>query len=346
MRIASVRFTIRLMKNERRKGKVKIGILGTGGIVGGVVPTLKKLEQIECYAIASRTLEKAKQVAEKYGFTKAYGSYEELVADKEVEFVYIATPHSRHFEDMKLCLEYGKHVLCEKAFTLNAEQAKEIQRLSKEKGLFVAEAIWPRYMPSRYLIDAVVESGMIGTVTRVTANLCAPISHVPRLIRPELAGGTLLDLGVYGLNFVIMHCGTEFDRVESSVELTETGVDGTEKMTLFYNDGKVAELEHSMFYQNDTRGIFYGEKGHIVVENIINPQSISVYDLEDKLIKTVQIPPQISGYEYEFVEVVECIQQGKLESISMPFVETIYMMELMDSFRKEWGVVYPQEKEN
>ena len=325
---------------------MKLGILGTGGIVGGVVPTLKKLEQIECYAIASRTLEKAKEVAQKHGFTKAYGSYEELVADKEVEFVYIATPHSRHFEDMKLCLEHGKHVLCEKAFTLNAEQAKEIQRLSKEKGLFVAEAIWPRYMPSRYLIDVVVESGIIGTVTKVTANLCAPISHVPRLIRPELAGGSLLDLGVYGLNFVIMHCGTEFDKVESSVELTDTGVDGTEKITLFYKDGKVAELEHSMFYQNDTRGIFYGEKGRIVVENIINPQSISVYDLEDTLIKTVAIPQQISGYEYEFVEAVECIKEGKLESISMPFADTIYMMELMDSFRKEWGVVYPQEKEN
>ena len=101
-----------------------------------------------------------------------------------------------------------------------------------------------------------------------------------------------------------------------------------------------------MFYQNDTRGIFYGEKGRIVVENIINPQSILVYDLEDKLIKTVAIPVQISGYEYEFVEVVECIKQGKLESNSMPFAHTIYMMELMDSFRKEWGVVYPQEREN
>ena len=323
---------------------MKIGILGTGGIVGGVVPTLKQLEQIECYAIASRTLEKAKQVAEKHGFSKAYGSYEELVADKEVELVYIATPHSRHFEDMKLCLEHGKHVLCEKAFTLNAKQAKEIQQLSKEKGLFVAEAIWPRYMPSRYLIRAVMESGLIGEITRMTANFCVPISHVPRLIQPELAGGALLDLGVYGLNFVIMHFGTELDRVESSVELTKTGVDGTEKIILFYKNGRKAELEHSMFYTKDTKGIFYGEKGYIVVENIINPQSIMVYDLEDNLIKTVKIPPQISGYEYEFSEVVECIKQGKLESNSMPLADSIYMMELMDSLRNEWGVVYPQEK--
>ncbi len=323
---------------------MKIGILGTGGIVGGVVPTLKQLEQIECYAIASRTLEKAKQVAKKYGFLKAYGSYEELVADKEVELVYIATPHSRHFEDMKLCLEHGKHVLCEKAFTLNTKQAKEIQQLSKEKELFVAEAIWPRYMPSRYLIRAVMESGLIGEITRMTANLCVPISHVPRLIRPELAGGALLDLGVYGLNFAIMHFGTELERVESSVELAETGVDGTEKIVLFYKNGRKAELEHSMFYTTDKRAVFYGEKGYIVVENIINPQSILVYDLNDKLIKTVKIPPQISGYEYEFAEVVECIKQGKLESNSMPLADSIYMMELMDSFRNEWGVVYPQEK--
>ncbi len=323
---------------------MKIGIFGTGGIVGGVVPTLKQLEQVECYAIASRTLEKAKQVAKKYGFSKAYGSYEELVADKEVELVYIATPHSRHFEDMKLCLEHGKHVLCEKAFTLNAKQAKEIQQLSKEKGLFVAEAIWPRYMPSRYLIRAVVESGLIGEIKRMTANLCVPISHVPRLIQPELAGGALLDLGVYGLNFAIMHFGTELERVESSVELAETGVDGTEKIVLFYKNGRKAELEHSMFYTTDKRAVFYGEKGYIVVENIINPQSILVYDLNDNVIKTVKIPPQISGYEYEFAEVVECIKQGKLESNSMPLTDSIYMMELMDSLRNEWGVVYPQEK--
>ena len=132
---------------------MKIGILGTGGIVGMVVPTLKKLPEAECYAIASRTEERAKEAAEEYGFEKAYGTYEELVADTEVELVYIATPHSRHYEDMKLCVEHGKPVLCEKAFTMNAKQAREIKALAAEKGVFVAEAIWPRYMPSRNMIQ-------------------------------------------------------------------------------------------------------------------------------------------------------------------------------------------------
>ena len=128
---------------------MKIGVLGTGNIVKLVADTLSELEQIESYAIASRTKERAEEAAQEYGFQKAYGTYEELVADPEVELVYIATPHSRHYEDMKLCIQHKKPVLCEKAFTMNSKQAKEIRELASKEGVFVAEAIWTRYMPSR-----------------------------------------------------------------------------------------------------------------------------------------------------------------------------------------------------
>jgi len=323
---------------------MKIGVLGTGSIVGTIVQTLKGLENAERYAIASRTKERAKEAAVEYGFEKSYGTYEELVADPEVELVYIATPHSRHYEDMRLCVEHGKAVLCEKAFTMNANQAKEIKQLAAEKGVFVAEAIWTRYMPSRKIIQDVLDSGIIGKVSALTANLSYIISQNYRIVAPELAGGALLDVGVYGLNFATMHFGTDIERIESSVQFTETGVDGMESITIFYKDGRMAVLTHGIYARSDRKGIFYGDKGYIVVENINNPQTISVFDTEDRLMKLVEVPEQINGYEYQFVECMEQMKKGEKESISMPLDDSIFIMELMDRIRKQWGLVYPQEK--
>lgn len=324
---------------------MKIGILGAGGIAGVLASTMAGLEEAEPYAIASRTLEKAEGFAEKYGFCRAYGSYGELVEDPEVELVYIATPHSRHYEDMKLCITHGKPVLCEKAFTMNSAQAKEIIELAAEKKVFAAEAIWPRYMPSRKLIQDVLNSGIIGKVGVVTGNLSYPISQVERIKNPALAGGALLDIGVYGLNFVLMHFGTDIERIESSVQMTAAGVDGMESITIFYRDGRMAVLNHSTYVRSDRKGIFHGDKGYVVVENINNPQSISVYDANDKLIKMIEVPKQISGYEYEIQECIRAIQEGKQEAPSMPLKDTLFVMEVMDSLRRQWGMVYPQEKE-
>lgn len=323
---------------------MKIGVLGTGNIIKSIAPTIAKMQDAQCYAIASRTQERANEAAEEYGFEKAYGSYEELVADPEVELVYIATPHSRHYEDMKLCIQHKKPVLCEKAFTLNAKQAKEIKELSEKEGVFVAEAIWTRYMPSRKMIQDLLDSGIIGKVSTLTANLSYIIGHKPRIILPELAGGALLDIGVYGLNFSMMHFGTEIERMESSVQFTDTGVDGQESITLFYKDGRMAVLTHSIYARSDRKGIFHGDKGYMIVENINNPQSISVYDTNDTLIKQVEVPKQISGYEYEFQECIEQIKDGKLESTSMPLEDSIQVMEVMDALRKKWNLVYPQEQ--
>ncbi|MEI3339986.1 MAG: Gfo/Idh/MocA family oxidoreductase [Eubacterium sp.] len=141
---------------------MKIGILGTGSIANTLAETMKQMEEVECYAVASRDLKKAEAFAEKHGFARAFGSYEELAEDPQEELVYIATPHSHHYENMKLCMERGKPVLCEKAFTMNSAQAKEIQRLSERKHVMAAEAIWTRYMPSRRLIDEMIASGMMG----------------------------------------------------------------------------------------------------------------------------------------------------------------------------------------
>ncbi|MBP5250291.1 MAG: Gfo/Idh/MocA family oxidoreductase [Lachnospiraceae bacterium] len=315
---------------------MNVGIMGAGSIAGTVSRTLGKMKEVTCCAVASRDRSKAENFAKEYGFSKAYGSYEEMLNDPEVELVYVATPHSHHFEHMKLCVEHGKAVLCEKAFCETAEQAREIMKLAKEKKVYVAEAIWPRYMPSRKLIDDALESGIIGNVYTMTANLSYPISKVERIIRPELAGGALLDIGVYGINFMLMHFGEDIERIESSVRFTDTGVDSDESITVFYRDGRMAVLTHSIYPRSDRKGIFHGDKGYMVVENINNPSDINIYDNSDTLIKHIFIPKQISGYEYEFIESAECIRKGLTESVSMPLEESVKMMEIMDAVRKTW----------
>lgn len=322
---------------------MKIGIIGAGHIAEVVAPTLVAMEGIECYAVSSRSLEKAAAFAEKFGFEKAYGSYEEMLGDPNVELVYVATPHSHHYDHMMLCIQNGKNILCEKAFTLNAAQAEKIRSAAAEKGVFVAEAIWTRYMPSRKVIQEVLESGIIGKPNTLTGNLSYVIAHKERIFNPALAGGALLDIGIYGLNFALMHFGTDIERVESSVKMLDTGVDAMETITIFYKDGRMAVLTHSIYCRSDRKGIIHGDKGYMVVENINNPQTLTVFDANDQQVAFYDFSDQISGYEFQFAEAAACIAAGKTEAISMPMEETVYVMGFMDELRRQWGMVYPQE---
>ena len=323
---------------------MNIGFIGAGRIANTLASTMARMEDVNLYAVAARDLGRAQAFAAQYGFDKAYGSYTELLLDPNVELVYIATPHSHHAEHMKLCIDHGKNVLCEKAFTLNAAQARQIAALAKAKGVYVAEAIWTRYMPSRAMINEVLASGIIGNVTALTATLCYPVAYKERCIRPELAGGALLDVGVYCLNFALMHFGDDIERMDSSVRMTDTGVDGQESITLHYRDGKIAVLTAGILSRSDRKGIFYGDKGYIIVENINNPQSISVYDLTDTLVKKLEVPAQITGYEYQIREAMARIRAGHTEAASMPLDTTIAVMERMDALRKDWSLIYPMER--
>lgn len=325
---------------------MKIGIMGAGGIASVLAETMNKMPEVECYGVASRDLAKAQKFIENHGFQKAFGSYEEMMEDPKVELIYIATPHSHHYKNMKMCLEAGKHVLCEKAFTVNARQAEEIFRIAKEKNLLVTEAIWTRYMPSRKMIKDLLDEKVIGDVRKLTANLNYHICEVERIIRPELAGGALLDVGVYPLNFACMNFGDRISEIKSAAQLTDTGVDGENVMTLFYEDGRVAVLTSGIYGLSDRQGIFYGTKGYMVVDNVNNPNGIKVYNEDRELIRDLAVPEQISGYEYEILETIECIKNKKLECPSMPHEDTVKIMRILDDLREEWGVKYPDEIES
>lgn len=317
---------------------MRIAILGAGGIACRMAETINGLDDFELYAIASRSMDKARSFAERFGVTKYYGSYEEMLSDPLVELVYVATPHSHHYEHMKMCIEHNKPVLCEKAFTMTADEARRILDFAHERKVFVAEAIWTRYMPSRKLIDDLLASEPVGKISMATCNLCYDIDHVERIMRPELAGGALLDLGVYGLNFLLMHLGKDIERIDTSVVMTDTGVDGRETLTVVYRDGAMGVATHGIYGRSDRKGIFYGETGYIVVENINNPQSIDVYDYNDCLTKHIDVPKQVTGYEYEVIESAECIREGRIEPKSMPHAETVHIMEIMHKLRTEWGM--------
>ncbi|MDR0231344.1 MAG: Gfo/Idh/MocA family oxidoreductase [Dysgonamonadaceae bacterium] len=320
---------------------MKVGILATGWIAEKMAITLRHMTGVEMYAVASRSLEKAKDFAKKWGFTHFYGSYEDLIANDQVDLVYIATPHSEHYDNARLCLLKGKPVLCEKAFTGNARQAEELLNLAKEKNIFIAEAIWTRYMPLSKTINEVIASGIIGEPKMLTANLGYPNVHLERIREPKLAGGTLLDLGIYPLNFASMVFGTDIKEIVSSCVKIDTGVDVQNSITLIFNDGKMAVLNSTVLAKTDRQGVISGEKGHIIVENVNNPQRITVVTGDYEMVAQYDCPPQITGYEYQVYAVMEALENGWIESPDMPHAETLRMMRLMDGLRKEWGVHYP-----
>lgn len=321
----------------------RIGIIGAGWIAHKMSLGIAPLKDIEIYAIASRSIEKAKEFATEHNIPAAYGSYEEMLDDPEVDLVYIATPHSHHFAHAMLALEHGKPVLVEKAFTANAKQAEILIETARSKGLFITEAIWTRYMPLSHKIREIMESGIIGDSRIITATLCYMMEHKERIVRPDLCGGALLDLGVYALNFARMYFGTDIVKTVSNCHLGPTGIDMHESISLSYADGRMANLQSGALCLNDRQGIISGTEGYIRVDNINCPEVVEVYRNYELVARFTRPEDMINGYEYQVIEAKRCIESGLTESPMMPHEETISIMKQMDALRKEWGVLYPYD---
>lgn len=321
----------------------RIGIIGAGHIAEKMASTIRQMHNVETYAIASRQLEKAKNFATKYAIKQAYGSYEDLVSDSNIDLVYIATPHSMHYAHARLCIENKKPVLCEKAFTANAQQAESLLKLAAEKQVFITEAIWTRFMPFSKKIRQVLDDGVIGTPMTLMASLSYPIADKERIIKPELAGGALLDLGVYPINFALMVFGNDIKDIVSTCIKSDTGIDAQNSITFIYNNGRMAVMQTNIYCAGDRQGIIYGDKGYIIVDNINNPQQATIYSETHSIIKTLVCPTQISGYEYEVYASINALEQGKLECNDMPHQETLYVMHMLDNLRQKWGVRFPMD---
>ena len=323
-------------------GKLRVGIIGAGWIAEKAAITLDGLANCEAYAIASRSKEKAEAFAEKWKIRKAYGSYSELIADPSVDLVYVATPHSHHYDVTREALLAGKPCLVEKAFMANLRQAKEIVELARERKVFLAEAIWTRYQPVVKMMRDLISS-RIGTPRLVTATLGYSMGDKPRIMRADLCGGALLDLGVYALNFVRMFFDADIVSITSQCVKSQTGMDLTNTMTLVLSDGVLCNLQSSAACVGDNIGVIAGTDGNLIIDNINNPQKITVNGPDRTYIETIRVPQQITGYEYQFIACRQALIDGLLEPKEMPLEETLYIMELMDGLRKDWGVKYPMD---
>ena len=327
-----------------------MGIIGAGWIAHKMAQALAPLSDAEVLAIASRSEQKAREFADEYGIERAYGSYEELVSDPDVDLVYVATPHSHHYPHARLALEHDKPVLVEKAFTANAREAEELLRIAKERKVFITEAIWTRYMPLSLKVKELMASGIIGEPRILTATLCYMMEQKERIVRLDLCGGALLDLGVYVLNFARMYFGTDIVRTVTNCHLGDFGkfangakVDMMESISLSYADGRMANLQAGCLTLNDRQGIISGTDGYIRVDNVNCPELIEVWR-NYELVERIERPADmVNGYEYQVLECKRCLEEGLLESPMMPHDETLAIMRQMDELRQEWGVHYPMD---
>jgi len=329
----------------KENGILRVGIIGTGWIAEKAAITLRGLTQCEAYAVGSRQQETADAFAAKWDIAKAYGSYASLIADPDIDLIYVGTPHSHHYDVTREALMAGKPCLVEKAFMANARQTKDIIDLAHERKVFLAEAIWTRYQPVVQMVRDLISSGRIGEPRLVTATLGYSMGDKPRIMRPDLCGGALLDLGVYALNFARMFFDADIVNIESQCVKSKTGMDLTNAFSLVLADGMLCNLQSSAACVGDNIGVIAGTEGNLIIDNINNPQTITVNGPDRTYVETIQVPKQITGYEYQFIACRQALIDGLLEPLEMPHAETLYIMELMDGLRRKWDVRYPMDEE-
>lgn len=333
---------------SERYGKVRWGILATGGIAATFTEALLSMPDAEVTAVGSRGQEAAKEFAERYGIGRAYGSWAELAADDEVDVVYVATPHSAHRAAAGLCLEAGKAVLCEKAFTLNLREARELVDLARSRGLFLMEAMWTYCNPLIRHMVALVAEGAIGEIRNVSAHFGFPGEFAPthRLRDPDQGGGALLDLGVYPVSFAQLILG-EPDHVAAWAHLTPERVDDNTAIALGWNSGAVASLSCSFTTDTGAPALVAGSAGRIEIPDGFFHADRFVLHRPGHESRTVHLAdvspadPDRSSMRHEAAEVMRCLREGRTESPLLPLDGSLSVMRTLDTIRTRIGVTYP-----
>ncbi len=323
---------------------LRVGIIATGWIAEKAALTIQHMEGVTCHAVASRSFEKAEAFAQQWGIPNAYGSYSELITAPDIDLIYVGTPHSHHYDVTMEAIQHGKPCLVEKAFMANYEQSLAIVNAAREKKVFLAEAIWTRYQPIVQTIRDIISEGRLGDLRLLTASIGYSMGDKPRIMRADLCGGALLDLGVYGINFVRMFCDAKIKRIESQCMKSDTGMDLTNTISFNMAGGIMANIQSSACCVNDNQGTICGTEGYLIVDNINNPQTVKVYKRDRIFVEEIKVPQQITGYEYQFLACKDAINNGLTESPYMPLDETLYIMKMMDDLRFKWGVHYPMDK--
>ncbi|MCR5699227.1 MAG: Gfo/Idh/MocA family oxidoreductase [Treponemataceae bacterium] len=309
----------------------KVAIIGAGSIAKKMATTINKMKGFEAYAIASRKLEKAQAFANQFKFTKAYGSYEEMLQDEAVDLVYIATPHSCHKEQALLCLKYKKPVLCEKIFTPSSKDSAQVfEQFEKEK-VFINEALWTSFMPSRKILNELLyEKKVIGDITSMDASFKVPLTHKERVVRKDLGGGVLMDIGIYPVTFVFRTLGFDYQDFKIDEIKYKNEVDVKEELTFTYKNGVQAHCHVDGTSIISLFVTIYGSKGKIVMDMVNCPNYIKVYGKRGLLKKFIFCRPKFGGFEFELEESRKAIQEGKLECSQWTHENTLAMAKVVD----------------
>jgi predicted dehydrogenase len=324
---------------------IKWGIIGAGNISSTFATALNSMEYTELAAVASRDSDRALKFAERFRIKKAYGSYEELVKDPEIDAIYIGTPHTEHKANAALCITHGKAVLCEKPFTVNQNETQYLISLAEEHNVFLMEAMWTKFLPATFEIKKWIQEKRIGEVRtiHVMMGFKSEFDLNSRLYNPDTAGGALLDIGVYPVTYVIHMLDKLPDQVVSNVILGKSNVDEQNSIILKYKDGILANISTSIMSNPGNEAVIIGEKGKIRIPSFWMAEYAELYDAEGNLTDTISIPHKKNGYEYEAEEVNRCLREGKTESTINSLNDTLDIIKIMDFIRNEWGLKYPQE---
>lgn len=312
--------------------------MATGKIAHTFAKAVNAAEGAVLYACASRNAKKAEDFGKLYGAEQCYSSYEELAADPNVDIVYVASPMSCHYEDVKLCFEHGKNVLCEKSITMNSEQLAELVKTARKKDLFFMEAMWTKCLPSFRKAKEWVRTGKIGEIRAIRADFSNPVDFDPedRLFRPELGGGALLDLAVYPITFITAFLGYEPVETFSSANFGRCGVD-TDEAVIFQYQNAFASMTAGFNMENENRAVIVGTEGRISFDPwFFCTDTVRLFSKDNVFLEESITPHICNGYEYEILEAQRCLANGLKESPLNPLSDTVSVMKIMDGLRKDW----------
>lgn len=325
------------------QSRLRWGILGTGGIARQLAQALAELDDALLYGVASRDAAKAAAFAGEFGAPSHYGSYADLLADPQIDVVYIATPHAQHHALLLDCIAAGKPVLCEKPFTLNARQGAEAIALARARGVFVMEAMWTRFIPAIVAAQDLVAAGEIGRLQSLQADFgfCQPFDAQHRTFNPALGGGALLDIGIYPLALAQLFLGP-ISAISAQAELGQSGVDEQTSFSLRHRDGGISQGLCSLRSRTPWEATLMGERGTLRLHSpMFKPERLTVHNEQGS--REIAVPHLGNGYRYEVEEVNRCLRAGLRESPRMPLDDTLAALAAMDEIRRQIGVRYPGE---
>lgn len=322
---------------------IRWGIAGPGIIAEKFAKAIKSVSEAELCAVASRSPERGKAFAERHGIKTVYCGYETMAKDERIDAVYVSTAHPFHLPVARIFLENGKHVLCEKPLTVNAKDSRELSDIAKKNGVFLMEAMWTRFLPAVQKAAELALGGEIGEIRSLTADFCYPlgIGEDDKLLDCSMAGGSLLDVGVYCLHFADLFLGRHPDKIFATGRV-EGGIDLSADVLLSYPSGATARLSSAMDHSKPDSAYIFGSDGSIFIPHFYKASELYLRRGEEET--RIEMKPLGDGFEEEIIEVCRCITDGRTESRTLPHSVSIELMELTDTIRKMIGVIYPFEK--